>query len=343
MPLYDIVTVVYDEEVELLALQARSLSLFGRQLSIAKIYIVVNGRNQDSTIERLHSEVLPLYDSRSSQVHIIPGRDLTPYSENAAGWHTQQVIKIAVARIIETTHYVTFDAKNHLVRLIDDGVFFDPEGLPYFCPASARGMTDHFMESARVCGIDGSQCIDWCFPTITPAVLYREHALGLARFIEESRSISIGELICETGAWVTEYMLYFCYLTSQNKFAQLYREGPRMVITLWAKFVKNPELFESFMVDAENGAAPFFSLHRLARPVLTKDQRQRISAYWQRLGLVSDIDDAAYFLGPGSSLQSRLLNWLGTQRSRAGKLWRAAGSTWRQADGSGALRARRAR
>jgi hypothetical protein len=296
---YDIATVVFDEEIELLALQAKSIDLFGQQLSIGRIHLIANGPKQKQLIDRITSEVFPFYGRRKSQVQIIAGQDITPRSVTASGWYAQQVIKIAVAKQVNATHYVTLDAKNHLVRLVDDRVFFCREGIPWFYPASQRGpMSDYFMNSARICGVDGDAHIDSTFPTITPAVLYRDQALNLLDFIARSKFRSLDALICESGISVTEYMLYYCLLIRMNKFNELYRVGPRLVITLWHSHVQDPRQFMTLMGETEMNAAPFFSVHRLARAILTEQQRQRIISFWRSIGLVHDMREAARYLTP---------------------------------------------
>src|SRR5262245_54857096 len=191
MPTYDIVTVVFDEEIELLALQAKSIEMFGRQLSIGNIFIAINGPNENRTIRRVKSDVLDRYGDRRDQVQIVPGRELLEFP-NSLGWHSKQTLKLAIAARVRSENCLTLDAKNHWVRPIDDEAFFDRGGVAYFHPHSMRDhdMAEHYYKCAELCGIDAEKSIDRCFPSITPAMLHRSYVLGLHEFIKNRHQTS---------------------------------------------------------------------------------------------------------------------------------------------------------
>jgi hypothetical protein len=302
MPHYDVVTVVYADEVDLLALQAQSIRLFGRQLSINRIYIIVNGPQQDRTLRRVAAEVLPRYGERAAQVEIVPAGNLMACSETASGWHTQQVLKLAIADRIETDHYIVLDAKNHMVVQSGDAIFFSTDGRAHFQPISFREaaatMKPHFQTCALICGIDAESHIDGALPSHTPVVLCRSHVLGLHSFLREYHRTSVETLLCRSYMTVTEFRLYYCYLCRSNVFDALYTQGPPIVTTLWAAQVDDHRLFERTMGNAETSNIPFFSLHRLARMRLTKQQAARIAAFWQKAGLVAGEREAQSWLAP---------------------------------------------
>jgi hypothetical protein len=295
-PRYDLVTVVYDEEVELLALQAKSIDLFGRRLSIGRIYIIANGPRQDRTIRRLRAEVVPKYGRRGSQVEIVPARELMELSETTAGWYSQQVLKLAIARRVRSKLYITLDAKNHLIRESDDGIFFSPAGTPLFHPASLRDMSINFVQCANICGIDAAKYMSRAYPSITPAVLYTSHVCDLHGFLEESGYGTLEDMICRKRMAVTEYMLYYCYLCRIGAFDSLYTPGPRLVITLWTIHVDIEVVFQGLMAAVEARTVPFFSLHRLARRRLTREQSLRIARLWCNIGLVGNEREARVYL-----------------------------------------------
>jgi len=305
-PRYDLVTVVYDEEVELLALQAKSIDLFGRRLSINRIYIIANGPRQDRTIKRLRTEVLPMYGTRDSQVEIIPARDLMELSESAAGWYSQQVLKLAIARRIRSKVYTTLDAKNHLIRDSDDSIFFSPTGTPLFHPASLRDVSINFAQCAKICDIDAEKYISQAYPVITPAVLYSSHVRDLQDFLGGTDYGTLEDILCRKRMAVTEYMLYYCYLCKIGAFDSLYTPGPRIVITLWTIHVDIDVVFQGLVGAVEAQTVPFFSLHRLAKRRLTREQSLRIARLWCNIGLVNNEREARVYLG--QKLRKRLMD-----------------------------------
>ncbi|MGB8982107.1 MAG: DUF6492 family protein, partial [Anaerolineales bacterium] len=300
MPRYDIATVVFEEEVEFLALQAKSLRMFGSQLSINAIHIVVNGSEQDQTIERIRSDVLAHYGERAAQVQIVPARDLLQFPDSP-GWHSQQALKFAIASHTVSDCYVTLDAKNHLVRNSDDSIFFNREGVAYFHPTSLRQheMAKHYYKCAELCGIDAEEFIDLCLPSITPSTLHKAHVFGLQQFLLETHGASFETMLCRQYLPITEYLIYDCYLRKLNIFEEAYASGPRIVVSLWPSQVDDKQQFDRLMHDVETIEVPFFSVHRAARERLSRQQAARVSRFWTRVGLVDSKSQARRYLTPG--------------------------------------------
>jgi hypothetical protein len=304
MPLFDLVTVVFSQEIELLALQAKSIRLFGDRLSINRIVVIANGADQDGTSARVRSEVLPLYGGRRRQVEVIPGRRLMSLSEMTAGWHTQQVLKLAIAAHMEANQYVSLDAKNHLIRHADDAIFFAPDGRARYQPICYRdcmaATMPHFFKCAEICRIDAEAHIDRALPSYTPILLHRRHVLGLHDFLREHHRTSLERLLCQEFLNVTEYRLYYCYLCRLGVFRDLYTPGRSAVVTLWPRHVENDALFRQAMDEVETNEVPFFSVHRSVRHSLTQRQSRRIAQLWLRAGLIGTESEAGYYLARAS-------------------------------------------
>jgi Family of unknown function (DUF6492) len=106
----ELVTVVFEKELEFFRLQARSLGINLSQ-NISSIHVLLNEQNPDSlrrkVVEIIRDEMTPF----AGRVQIWAARDLSPATDRR-GWLTQQILKLRVAHKIEASKYVVLDAKN---------------------------------------------------------------------------------------------------------------------------------------------------------------------------------------------------------------------------------------
>ena len=76
-----LVTVVHSTDLPLLALQARSIARFGRNVGIEAIHIFVNDRDAAAVMDQVR-HLIPHYGALSERVRVFSGSDVF---ENAAG------------------------------------------------------------------------------------------------------------------------------------------------------------------------------------------------------------------------------------------------------------------
>lgn len=118
----DIVTVVFEPELDTLRLQARSIDLYCRRIGVRNIYVVVN----DS--ELLAQKIDPVWwGAFAPQVLIVPRRVFsTEFSNN--GWLSQQALKILTASVSHNTWSMILDAKTILIQDLDPAKLIDSQG-----------------------------------------------------------------------------------------------------------------------------------------------------------------------------------------------------------------------
>src|SRR5271166_4460795 len=143
-----ILTVVFGEEINLLALQARSLARFFEPSSIDEIIIIVNGKQQLDVEQRVHDVVLQAYGTLSERVTTILADDVHRFRYPEAGWHTQMALKLLAAPRVSTTWYLVLDAKNHFIRPASVRDFFADSGRALYTPDNFRSLRDHFVNAA---------------------------------------------------------------------------------------------------------------------------------------------------------------------------------------------------
>jgi hypothetical protein len=105
----DIVTVVFQDELETLKIQARSIELYCQNIDMRSIYVMVN----DS------SPVDPVwYGSFADRVRVVP-RDKFGCAWSDNGWVSQQVLKLLGAAQSNNTWCMIVDAKTLFVRPVE--------------------------------------------------------------------------------------------------------------------------------------------------------------------------------------------------------------------------------
>jgi len=109
---YTFVTVVYEKEYEFLALQARSMRKYCPRALVFAIIVIDNGRKplRPSLRDRLLAE----YGDLAERVRFVRATEISANLVRS-GWWNQQVLKLLVARLVQSERYVILDAKNHLV------------------------------------------------------------------------------------------------------------------------------------------------------------------------------------------------------------------------------------
>ena len=105
----DICTVVFDAELDVLKLQARSIELYCQHIGLKNIFVMVN---DSSTVDPAW------YGSFADHVKIVPRADFgCAWSDN--GWVSQQVLKLLGAAQSNNTWCMIVDAKTLFVRPVE--------------------------------------------------------------------------------------------------------------------------------------------------------------------------------------------------------------------------------
>lgn len=122
----DLITVVFEPELYLLELQARSISLYLDSARIKNIYIVVNGDSH------LCQAIDPgWWGENSNKINIIH-RSFFGVDPTLDGWSSQQLYKLCAANIAESQWSMCLDAKTWFVKKLDWYELFDNTGKAHF-------------------------------------------------------------------------------------------------------------------------------------------------------------------------------------------------------------------
>jgi hypothetical protein len=278
------VSVVFEPELPLLELQARSMAKFLDPSYVARIVVL---DNTDSGIpERTRRRIARRYGSLQERVEFMRS-SLLIRPPIASGWYSQQVLKLAVSSLVETATYVTLDAKNHFVRESHRSDFEAADGRPF---ANFHGYETHPHRASleRVLaykGLNAEQFIPRFGATATPFTLYTDKVRSLIADVERSAGTSFSAEFIREG--LTEYFLYSAWLISQGEtLEELYDPAGVDCPAIWPRGANVAGVTEAVSaVHARNPA--MFSVHRTALARMNAPSVDVLGGLWVERGLFS--------------------------------------------------------
>lgn len=118
----DICTVVFEEELDILRIQAASIEKYCSQLGIRNIYVLLN--DVDTVAQKIDPS---WWGEMAPHVLVIPRTAFSaPWIEN--GWVTQQLYKLLTAAMSYNTYTMVLDAKTVFVRELDPRELLTADG-----------------------------------------------------------------------------------------------------------------------------------------------------------------------------------------------------------------------
>ena len=209
----DICTVVFQEELDILKLQARSIELYGHDVGVIRVIL-----NDDSTVDPAW------WGKLADQVEIIPrSRFGSTWCDN--GWVSQQVLKILGSAQSTNTWSIILDAKTILIKQLDA---FDSQDRPQVGWIRIHPVF-----------VDSQQIINQLFdiemtrqlgPGGVPFFINNEQSRLMIQDIESRTGIDFAKWFQAQGK-VTEFMLYTGYLQSRNLLSTLYNTDDVPLVT----------------------------------------------------------------------------------------------------------------
>jgi hypothetical protein len=118
----DLVTVVFQDELPVLQVQAHSVDLYAQHIGIQNIYVMVNDDLQ------VADQIDPAWwGTLADRVRIIPKNIFSAeFSED--GWHSQQILKLLGSSLSYNRWSLVLDAKTILIQDIKLDRLFMPDG-----------------------------------------------------------------------------------------------------------------------------------------------------------------------------------------------------------------------
>ena len=297
------VSVVFETEVALLELQARSMSRFLPDELVSSILVIDNsGKGMSRSAKE---SLLSSYGRLAPAVRILVPGDITKVS-GATGWRSQQVLKLCVAAKVDTKHYVALDAKNHFVAAPRPGHFVSPEGRPR---AHVRGFADHPLKAhlqgvLTYVGLDPAQHVDRFTETAPPFVFDRDLVLELIDDIEQRSGNPFPDEFVEHG--LTEFFLYSAWLVSKGRtLDEAFEVHDEFCPVVWPGKADAAGVRRA-IENVHRLHAPVFGVHRRALRRLDAEASALLASFWSQVGLFESTDRALAFISEFQRTYARI-------------------------------------
>ena len=313
--LFDITTVIFRGELELLELQAASLDRFFPAELVRRILVLLNDVDEEAcgaAVERLR----PAYGKLAPKVQIASPADLFalrpaeltrqqprnwpahwftkyrhrwPWGRKGGwrgnrGWSVQQALKLAVGRAVQAPYVLILDAKNHLVRPVTVGSFVGPDGRPRSHLACRDRQQRRWIEASFIrMGMTPPAPDAPAPPSVTPVSVRTDVLRGAVDAIER-RIGPVETFFARKRKFETEFMLLYAYVVGRyGDWSAAFEEGLVPPATIFRS--TGDEAIRELLDRVERGEADFLAIHGSRMGKLEPDVQARLEAIWRRCEL----------------------------------------------------------
>ncbi|MBI5161942.1 MAG: hypothetical protein HY996_11095 [Micrococcales bacterium] len=291
------VTVFYGAEMDLLRLQARSLARRLDPDGVRGIVVIDNGWPPVPPAAR--NAIRTSYGPLADRVSFLRSRDVAASAPATEGWRSQQLLKLLIARRVETPYYVVLDAKNHLIGPADLTTFVGPDGRAHLAthPYTTHPLRAQLATAVRYLGGDDDDVVaaeSSSVPTATPFVMSTQLTLDMMHDVATTAGARFETIFERYG--LTEFLLYGSWLDIRGPGRTTIYDGVDIPSpTVWPSR-RSIAGVEATIAEAEAAGSAFFAVHRQALAKSNPEVRSRIAQFWASRGLFSGHQDAARFI-----------------------------------------------
>ena len=287
------VTVVFESEVDLLILQARSMDRYLDPGLLQELVVIDNSARgmRPTHVARLRQE----YGKHAEALRVLRPHDIAAVPRSV-GWQAQQVLKLAVARLLSTRHYVALDAKNHLVAPVERSFFLSPEGKPR---VNAYSYENHPLRRGlervlRYVGLEPADYVQWFTATVTPFVLETAQVDSLIADVERASGRAFADEF--VNADLLEFFLYSAWTVSRGAPLDQHFDLHQVFCPNIWRGDSSTGAVRSAISRAQDEPTPFFSVHRRALARLDDEALALLSEFWTSRSLFPSEPEARDFL-----------------------------------------------
>lgn len=304
-----LVTVVFDPEVVLLEVQARS---FAR-------YLDARGQHDVRVIDncigglrhRRRERLLRQYGPHRARVRFVRLRDIVD-TRGVDGWRAQQLGKLLIAADVTTPHYVVLDAKNHLIRPCSTQTFLAGDGRAHGAchPYETHPLRAQLETTLRYLGAtpDEVRAALLAFPPTAPPFVFDT---TLVRSMVGDLEMRSGRTFAQEfeRSGLLEFFLYSGWLVLRGPGHGVTWDGtPLPSPTVWPRAATAAGVA---LAAAETQDAAVFGVHRRVLARGDADTCAAVAGLWVGYGLAADRGEALRLI---TRLQHGYVPWMAATR-----------------------------
>lgn len=294
-PRVDLVTVVFNDELPLLAIQARSIKAFFPRGMLGSIIFVINEFDPQICRNYIERRIIPELGSLGGRVVIAHLGDFPSAKElsgeTVEGWLSQQACKLEASRRAGSDYFLVLDAKHHFVRQMrPDDLFADGRARKPFRKAIDE-QKPWLVDSLCYFGADPALADQPSPASVPPFVL---HTATVRQMIDEIERREGADLLaffsCKTDS-ATEFTLYYAYLIRHDLVDRHLVNAPagHLDFRITTRSRRRAQLDQRLAA----GDIWCFNVHRRRLAKLTAGGRSLIVNAWSRSGLFPSKERAA--------------------------------------------------
>lgn len=293
----DLAVVFYEKEIDILTLLVKSLELYCDPNLVDKIYFVNNAENQLEGREAFENTILPLFKTFKGLVKVVDAASLgIKHNDGANPYIAQQALKLSIGTLSDKSHYLVLDAKNHLIRKLRRADLFTEEGKPISHLQIHGGYLKTCLEeSCKYFEVD-VDTNKQVLPTVTPYLMITSLVRELLEEVKKREGTGIYELILKNNK-LTEFLLYFSYLTYRGGKSHFYSFEPKPYATLFTRWPESENDIKRVLDSTLNDNVWMFSVHSKRFQQLKDNEIEFISTLWVERGLFDNAESAKKFIG----------------------------------------------
>lgn len=263
----DLITVVYQEELPLLQIQAKSLKLYFPDNLVNNIFVIVNDDEQVTKEIRLE-----WWGAHRNKVRIIHRDYFSKVSDSLLGWESQQLLKLLAANLSKSQYSCTLDAKTWFVRPVVYSDIFDSSNR---VNVSLMPMFSEFQSAipflSKIFNISFKHIIG---PGGVPFYFHTETVRDLIAYIQNTHG-SFEDFFCENVKYpntITEFTLYSAFVIFMDKFYKIYSGFQKYEVLNVAHFELDE--FDLFIEKMKSKKILTTSIHKTCYKLITQQQFQ---------------------------------------------------------------------
>ena len=311
----DLAVVFYEKEIDILTLLVKSLELYCDTSLVDKIYFINNALNQSEGREAFESKILPLFKTFKDAVSVVDAVSLgIQHNDGSNPYIAQQALKLSIATLSDKNHYLVLDAKNHFIRKLRRNDLFTEDGKPISHLQIHGGyLKTCLQESCKYFEVD-VDTDKQVLPTVTPYLMITSLVRELLEEVRKREGTGIYELILKNDK-LTEFLLYFAYLTYRGGKSHFYSFEPKPYATLFTKWPEAEKDIKRVLDSTLEDGVWTFSVHSKRFEQLKNNEIDFISNLWVERGLFNSVDSAKKFIerqvNPSTSPSQEITNAAG--------------------------------
>lgn len=283
----DIITVVFQKELYLLEVQARSIDLYIAPDQVKQIYVLVNDNTE--VIQQINSA----WWGRHQDKVVVLDRDRFGVDPTLDGWSSQQYYKLAVAAHSTAKWSMCLDTKTWFVQALDFNKLFDNNGRARFkCFPTIEVFIDaqNFVE--KFFNIESKQVVG---PGGVPFMFHSESIRKLPEYLEHQHQLSLFDFFrkhVKLPSLVTEFVLYSGWMKYLHGTLDLHYSHDQYYRP------QNIADFERYMFDQlhprmYDPECLTVSIHRSVYPFLTVEQKNQWVKFLEQKQLINEVETAS--------------------------------------------------